>query len=313
MSITYSTAHISEKQRFEYWKEVVCSHCLLAKSEPLGSRSFDASMQFHSAHPMAISTLSAPAHQWKRSAEAIRKGPDDDLWLALIQHGQAWIEQNGRQAVLSPGSMVIYDSAREFDFRIDSQALHLLRIPRHLLAARFPKAEHLTAITLDASRPGIVPLREMLLQARSESVASVNPNTASRFFTMMLDMLAFSLEIDASQEHLSGSRNLYEKVMRFIRNHLQDETLSLESIAKAHYVSSRTLTRAFAIHQKTPMSAVWHERLLASRCALEEGRVHSVSQAALEYGFKDFSHFSRAFRRTFGQSPNTLLMHTSFK
>ena len=36
-------------------------------------------------------------------------------------------------------------------------------------------------------------------------------------------------------------------------------------------------------------------------------QVRSVSQAALDYGFSDFSHFSQAFRKAFGVAPNTLL------
>ncbi|HFP9258394.1 TPA: helix-turn-helix domain-containing protein, partial [Klebsiella michiganensis] len=57
----------------------------------------------------------------------------------------------------------------------------------------------------------------------------------------------------------------------------------------------------------TPMAVIWQERLRASREALERGRVSSVSQAALDFGFSDFSHFSHAFRKAFGISPRSLL------
>jgi AraC-like DNA-binding protein len=52
---------------------------------------------------------------------------------------------------------------------------------------------------------------------------------------------------------------------------------------------------------------IWQERLQASREAIERGRVSSVSQAALDFGFSDFSHFSHAFRKAFGISPRSLL------
>ena len=65
--------------------------------------------------------------------------------------------------------------------------------------------------------------------------------------------------------------------------------------------------RHFARHKKTPMAVIWQERLRASREALERGRVSSVSQAALDFGFSDFSHFSHAFRKAFGISPRSLL------
>ncbi|MCS5969296.1 helix-turn-helix domain-containing protein [Klebsiella variicola subsp. variicola] len=80
--------------------------------------------------------------------------------------------------------------------------------------------------------------------------------------------------------------------MNYIRRQLVDPDLNIESLARAHHVSVRTVTRAFARHKKTPMAVIWQERLQASREAIERGRVSSVSQAALDFGFSDFSLIS---------------------
>ncbi|WP_409160466.1 helix-turn-helix domain-containing protein [Pectobacterium sp. B2J-2] len=307
MSILYSTENITGKQRFEYWTEVVCRHCLRASSRSVESGDFVASMRFHKSHSLSLSTLNAPAHSWTRGTQDLRCGPDEDFWLGLVEQGQGGFEQNGRQAVLPAGSMVLYDSAREFNFELDSRALHIVRIPRPLLARRLPQVGKFTAITLDASRPGMVPLREMLMQASADPLIHAHDDMSTRYFDMMLDLLVFSLELTDHNGPSSRHDGLYERVMQYIRHHLQDEGLSLETIAKAHYVSPRTVIRAFAARQKTPMAVVWQERLLASRHALLDKRTHSVSQVAMDLGFKDFSHFSRAFRRAFGYAPSTLL------
>ncbi|OSM96523.1 MULTISPECIES: helix-turn-helix domain-containing protein [Lonsdalea] len=307
MSIVYSTENMADKQRFEYWTEVVCRHCLKATNRPLSESGFVASMQFRAIKSLSLATLNAPAHHWKRGAQDLRSGPNDDLWLGLVQQGQAWFEQSGRQAVLPAGSMVLYDSAKEFTFNIDSQALHILRIPRQLLMRRIPNVEKFTAISLDASRPGMTPLREMLLQASSNSLLMTHDDMAIRYFDMMLDMLVFSLQVADNENAGDRYDNLYEKIVQYIRDHLQDDALSLDMIAKAHYVSPRTVVRAFSARQKTPMALVWQERLLACRHALQDKRARSVSQVAMEYGFKDLSHFSRAFRQAFGYAPSSLL------
>lgn len=85
----------------------------------------------------------------------------------------------------------------------------------------------------------------------------------------------------------------------------EDMLISYETseIARAHRVSTRSVTRAFARFQLSPMKVVWQERLIASRIALEQRRVRSVSEVAMEFGFADFSHFSKAFRREFGITP----------
>lgn len=115
-----------------------------------------------------------------------------------------------------------------------------------------------------------------------------------------------SLELQ-DLDNVSAERDLYARMMIYIRRQLVDPDLSIESLARAHHVSIRTVTRAFARHKKTPMAVIWQERLRASREALERGRVSSVSQAALDFGFSDFSHFSHAFRKAFGISPRSLL------
>jgi transcriptional regulator GlxA family with amidase domain len=96
-------------------------------------------------------------------------------------------------------------------------------------------------------------------------------------------------------------------MMTYIQCHLTERELSIELLAQAHHVSTRTVTRAFARHQKSPVAEIWRERLNASRAAIECGQVRSVSQAALDFGFSDFSHFSHAFRKAFGVAPHTLL------
>ena len=115
-----------------------------------------------------------------------------------------------------------------------------------------------------------------------------------------------SLELQDSQPAYV-ELDLYGRAMNFIKAHLGDSELTIERIAQEHNCSTRTVTRAFARHQKTPAAVIWQERLLASRDALERGQARSISQVALDFGFSDFSHFSHSFRKAFGVAPLELL------
>ena len=253
-----------------------------------------------------ICSLSAPLHCWDRTARYLRQGPDDDLWLGYMQGGYGQLEQGGRKATLAADSLVLYDAAQTFRFSLGGRDNHLVRIPRHLLSGRLPGLESLTAVVLDDRRPGVIPLREMLRQAAAMPGCLDNPDISGRFSQTLLDLLVLSLELQ-DLDNVSAERDLYARMMNYIRRQLVDPDLNIESLARAHYVSVRTVTRAFARHKKTPMAVIWQERLRASREAIEHGRVNSVSQAALDFGFSDFSHFSHAFRKAFGVSPSTLL------
>lgn len=304
-STSYSTLVVSAERRFDYWKEVVCRHCIPASSRPSVDADFDAQLRVMSLGLLDICTLSAPLHHWRRTANHLRVGPDDDLWLGFSQAGQGQLEQGGRQAVLAPNRLFLYDADQAFDFSLGGTN-RLMRIPRYLLSTRLPGVERLTATVLDEARPGVVPLREMLRQAADGLPDLEDEAYSLRFSQTLLDLLVLSLERQGT-ELAVAERDLYPRLLNYVLRHLSDPQLNLENVAQAHHVSTRTVTRAFARHQKTLMSVILQERLLASRQAMEQGRCRSVSQAALDFGFSDFSHFSRAFRKAFGVAPHSLL------
>lgn len=305
-STQYSTSVVTAPRRFEYWKEVVCRHCIPASSKPLVKSDFEGQLAVRGLGSLDICTLSAPLHYWERTPRHLRSGPDEDLWLGFTRHGYGELEQGGRRAKLSAGSLMLYDASQTFRFSLGGSDIHLVRIPRHLLSFRLPGVEKLTAQVLDDRRPGVVPLREMLLQAAATPPGLQDAEISKRFSQTMLDLLVLSLELQ-DLEKTNAELDLYARVMNYIRLHLSDPNLTIERIAQAHHVSTRTITRAFARHQKTPVSVIWQERLQASREAIENGHVRSVSQVALDHGFSDFSHFSHAFRKAFGVAPQTLL------
>lgn len=302
----YSTLAVTAPRRFDYWKEVVCRHCLLADSKLGSETSFDGQLEVRALGMMDISTLSAPLHHWERTAQHLRRGPNDDFWLGFTRYGYGQLEQNGRRATLSPNDLFIYDADQSFRFSMGGSETHLVRIPRQLLASRLPGIEQMTACVLDDRRPGVMPLREMLREAVSVPQIIHAQSVGARYSQTLLDLLVLSLELQEAQQTYV-ELDLYGKAMNFIKAHLGDSDLTIERIAQKHNCSTRTVTRAFARHQKTPAAVIWHERLLASRDAIERGQVSSISQVALDFGFSDFSHFSHSFRKAFGVAPLELL------
>ena len=302
----YSTLAVPATRRFDYWKEVVYRHCLAADSKPLSQSRFDGSLTLNTVGALDICTLSSPLHYWERSEQHLRSGPAEDLWLGFARKGHGQIEQGSRKANLATGNLFLYDATQAFRFSLGGTENHLIRIPRALLTERLPRIAEYTAMVLDDRRPGVVPLREMLHQAASTPASLQDERISNRYSSAVLDLLVISLELqDLKTSH--QEMDLYGRIMQYIQRHLTEPDLSIEAIAKAHNVSTRTVTRAFARYQKTPVAEIWKERLNASREAIERGQVRSVSEAALDFGFSDFSHFSHAFRKAFGVAPNTLL------
>ncbi len=309
-NMEYSTQAVEESQRFNYWNEVVLKHCLRADSHVLGDSVFDGKLQFNKFGVLDICTFDSSDHVWFRKADHVRLSPNDDMWLGFFQGGHGQIEQGGRRADIHRGDLVLYDSAQAFKFSFGGNTNHLVRIPRHLMSKNLPNIGKLTAQIINPNRPGIIPLREMLYQAVKGFDGTENCSLEERFSQSIIDLLTLGLEIPDIKMS-SVESDLYARAMNYIQNHLSDPELNLEKLARIHHVSSRTLTRAFNRHQKTPVSTIWSERLKASREAIERGGHKSISEIALDYGFNDFSHFSHAFRKAYSISPSELLRENS--
>lgn len=85
---------------------------------------------------------------------------------------------------------------------------------------------------------------------------------------------------------------------------LADPELSPAMLARELNVSVRTLHRAFAAVGEQVATYIRHRRLHEARLALvsPSGRL-SISELAAHWQFSDGSHFTRAFKKQYGQTP----------
>ncbi|WP_405167783.1 helix-turn-helix domain-containing protein [Nocardia sp. NBC_01499] len=85
---------------------------------------------------------------------------------------------------------------------------------------------------------------------------------------------------------------------------LADPELSVALLARELNVSVRTLQRAFTTAGESVTSYIRHRRLEEARFALTaRSRPPSVAELAAHWQFSDSSHFIRAFKKRYGQTP----------
>ena len=305
----FSTASLSGADRFDYWRDVVCQHCIPAASETPHHGDFEATVAGRSVGPLDVATLIAPEHSWTRDAIDVKRGPESSLWVSFMEAGFGYLEQNGNSVVQKAGDIVLYDAARPFKYNLTTESFYILRIPRDLLMRRSPSAEKFVATSLGAGT-GFRPVLGSLIKEVSENATLTDvPSAATHVTTSILDLLACLIDLhDGNTAHQSVNDALFKRACAFIQQRIEDPDLSADMVAVSERISLRTLARVFAANGTTPMRYIWQKRLEASYCAIAQGSVRKVSEAAMNYGFSDLSHFSRTFKKTFGVSPQTLMI-----
>jgi AraC-like DNA-binding protein len=160
--------------------------------------------------------------------------------------------------------------------------------------------------------PGDSRLGALVNSVISESanlLTSADEQLVARLSGSVIDIVTASIESELLGQHVSESRHSaqVERIKRYMMGQLGDPELDITRIASECHVAPRTVHRLFAMEGTTVIKWLWQQRLAASYRMLAEGNVRQVSEAAIDCGFSDFSHFARAFKKAFGILPNSLL------
>lgn len=311
MQFDYSTQTIEPKLRRQYWNDVVCKHFI--PSYGMIDDKDNGLWRFRglSLGPVLVAETIAPQRSWERTIEHIHKFPDEDFVMVLIEDGIAVMSQNGHTVTLNKGDIAIYDASKPFTHSFYGNHTYTMRIPRALLLTRFPAVEQMINTKIAEMMPMSMALGSLLKELCSLPDAS--PTLAkARFASGFLDTLTASMEfqfLNGKGDETAIYNGLLTKATAFIDSQLDNFDINVESIAFALHVSPRTLSRAFARHDTTLMRHLWDRRLAKSYQLLIEGRVTQVSQAAYQCGFSDLSHYSRTFKKRYGESPSVILMN----
>lgn len=94
-------------------------------------------------------------------------------------------------------------------------------------------------------------------------------------------------------------------VMDYLGQHLDDETITLDTLAEIACLSRYHFVRLYmAKVLETPMSTVCRLRLIRARELLQTGRCDSVTDLAVQSGYGSVAAFSRAYSRAYGVAPS---------
>lgn len=245
-----------------------------------------------------------------RSASDIRSDPRDHIMLFKVLQGKIGVHQADRMAVASPGDMVVYDQTKPFtvDFMGVSRAF-VVAVPRSQAISRLDDAAPLMARRI-CGKSYAGHFAQSLMSQLQHSGEDMPAGFVAKMESSTLDLIFGSIE-ECLRPAGGGQKDRKAQQLRKIKDYmlgnLQDSDLTIDLVCLSQGISPSSLNRLFGSEGTTPMRWLWKMRLQTARDTILKGSGLSITDIAFDFGFTDVSHFSRAFKAEFGQSPSSLL------
>ncbi|WP_375405421.1 helix-turn-helix domain-containing protein [uncultured Amnibacterium sp.] len=257
---------------------------------------------------VAITDIQATAHRVVRVPRS-DDSSDAAYKLSLVTAGRSIVAQDGREAVLGPGDLVLYETSRPYVLEMDRDFdVVVVMLPHGAVSLPPSRVDQLTAVRM----PGDVGVGQIVAAFLTSLVAQDDAlNRASR---EGLGRCAADLITTLLGQHLAPSepqprqRAIIDGCKAYIETQLGSPVLAPADIAAAQHISPRYLHALF--HEQGTTVSNWIRARRLERCHhdLMDPMLASLPVAAIaaRWGFLDAAHFSRVFRSSFGCSPSSL-------
>ena len=309
MTLNFSTAPLDSRAQLDYWREVVCSTFVEYEMDVPRhpSAGFLGQVTAQTVGGVGVARVVSDPHTVFRSPTLIRRSSEDDLLVNLAVQGRVTVAQQGREALLRPGDFTVYDSALPCRIAgLDPFELLVLKVPRALFDAHCPLAQDTMATPVPGDR-GAGALVAPFLHSLTVHARGLAPDTSARIGATLLELLATALsERTAAAGRIKAPGAVHMgRARRYILDHIADPDLSPAVIAQALGISVRYLHAIFRAEDTSPSRWILRQRIhRAARLLADPDRTgRSVTDIAYAVGFKDASHFTRAFKSHHGVSP----------
>ncbi|MGF7135850.1 AraC family transcriptional activator of tynA and feaB [Paraburkholderia sp. EB58] len=300
-----STTEVDESGRFEYFCDAVCRVYSGIQPEPPRDVAFNANFKAYALKESVLASISAPGHLVSRGEREIRRRSDDSFFLNFCEFSSYRAEHAGKKWQLLPGMPFLIDNALPFRLDFDRHSpmmLSSLRFDRNLLNLERSGVSLLDMnVAIGSTHAGQQLASQMQLMCTARRAGKLwLADLMSRPVLGLLGVVAAEVSSRPGHERLS-----LDNIKSVASSHITDPDFEISFLARIFHCTVRTIQSRFA--QNTESFSRW---LLAERLELARFRFQvpeysgrSTESIAYSCGFRDCSHFHRAFKARFLAPP----------
>lgn len=303
------TDMIAVRSRIDRWNRFASETLAALSAETAAPEAFRATMKRREIGDLGIVRLTCPASTCRGLSGQVGPwaAPRRDAFVLLMPtSGECHIRQDGIEATLRPGDMMLSDTTKPWTTvcagPIDAV---LIKLPTERLMQRLGDLPSLA---------GMVRRRDEISARLTGDLLASIVDALDRFedepwdegiSDLILDAIALTFRAEAKPCSRQWD-SLRREVQAHIERNLGNPLLSVALVASASGSSVRSVQRAFSDAGTTPRKYILDRRLaVAARALRQPSSAASVTEIAFAAGFNDLSYFIRCFSREFGATPTS--------
>jgi AraC-like DNA-binding protein len=302
-----STSGLSPRQQIQRWSDALTDLCGRFDVDPLEASSLEGRINYTTVSCLKLCQIEVSQHRIGHTDWRIRSTEHPYIKILFQTVGTSYFEQDGRRIEVVPGDCLAYDVACPHTITNPTLTRHeVVIVPKVLLRERGFHSERMSACKL-SSRAGTGRIAHEFVHAAFGEATRLSPTSAAGVAESLIDLLLLPLrEADTAFDRV-GPEAMRIRAQAFIREHLRDPDLCIDQISAALGCTKRYLHMLFSERGITVSDYIWRARLQHCRQELETYGGKTITDVAYSWGFSSSSHFSRAFRKSFGIAPSSIL------
>ncbi len=304
---TFSTDSVPPRERSRVWREIIADLARVDfRTEPTGATPLHATITNYVGRRLRFSAYTFSPHVTTYSRHGRAKDEAGHFILSYLKQGSAIVLQDGREAAVGAGDIVLFDPARPVRIKA-AMRVHSFDLGAEQMKALLPQVDALTSIALRQDS-GAGSILRRVLDELIEASSNLDDEMSDRIADAVPHLVAAALTAMPEAARVAPGRlEAYHlaRIRRFVRDNLRRADLGPDTIARGVGLSMRRMHELFGHEPTTLMRWIWAERLQRCRGELASPalRNRSVAEIAFSWGFTSQAHFSRAFRAHTGLAP----------
>ena len=294
------------RDAFSAFREAVAGAFMPWQAESSSDSDFSARLATFSTGSGSFGRTRIMAVTGIRTKTELSNSPDR-LYANYVLSGQLFIDQGDKITTANKGDLVIFDSTLPVKHIKVADGI-FQDLSFSLSKEKFGNADQIFGNIAIPHTKILSPLTscfaflaENILSACPEELMAIGAACAA----LLPVAAAYGTEEHRQDVHDVALNRYDREMLRFIDNHIADETLSPSAAAQHLGISVRYVHKRFAAFGTTFSSYVRLKRLelVSQDLVSEAGIKQPIFAVAYRWGFGDLSTFVRAFKKKYGYTP----------